>query len=229
MRCARGGLQKCLCTGRSIGPDASRRVPRPRVARAPQVRHAPHASSAISKKISALSDRRVRQRRRAQAYSTTRCSGIAAARRHIGLHLMNDLGQLGTAVRAYIFLVTMHWWLASYPAGSKNIPTAGAASPLSEVALGVDTPVGGGWPTTSSRASEGGRRPLQLERGAQSAQIRGVGHTLTGTLLASQVPPRRSRRAAPARARWPTSLASRRPSSPPPTTSPSPAAVDFVR
>ena len=46
-------------------------------------------------------------RRRAQAYSTTCHSGIAAAWRHIGLDLTNDLGQLGAIVRAYIFSITM--------------------------------------------------------------------------------------------------------------------------
>ena len=34
-------------------------------------------------------------------------SGIAAARRHIGLDLMDELGQLGTAMRAYILSITL--------------------------------------------------------------------------------------------------------------------------
>ena len=45
--------------------------------------------------------------------------------------------------------------------------------------MGFDTPVGGGWPTTSSRTSEGARQPQRLELGAQSAPIRGPGHALT--------------------------------------------------
>ena len=64
-------------------------------------------SGALDVFSSALADYRVRQRRRAQAYSTTCHSGIAAAWRHIGLDLTNDLGQLGTAMRAYILSITL--------------------------------------------------------------------------------------------------------------------------
>ena len=95
---------------------------------------------------------------------------------------MNDLGQLGAIVRAYIFSITTDSADSKKhddSANTKNLPTAGAASPLSEVALGFDTPVGGGWPTTSSRTSEGARQPQRLELGAQSAPIRGPGHALT--------------------------------------------------
>ena len=80
---------------------------------------------------------------------------------------------------AHMSSITLHMATGDYSAESSNIPTAGAASPLSEVALGFDTPVGGGWPTASSRASEGARQPLRLELGAQSAPKWGVGHALT--------------------------------------------------
>jgi hypothetical protein len=168
-----------LCTGGSIGPDASHRVPRPRVARAPHVRATQYASGALDVFFSALRNLRLFGRVRAQAYGTTCRSGIAAARRHIALDPMNDLGQVGTTARAHTSSITLHVQFDYFAADSSNITTAGAASPLSEVALGFDTPVGGGWPTASSRASEGARQPLRLELGAQSAPKWGVGHALT--------------------------------------------------
>ena len=104
----RGGLGRCLRSGLCNPPGSSRIEPRPRSERTPQGCHAQLEPGDIRKKISAIADYRVRQRPRAQAYSTTCRSGIAAARRHIGLDLMNDLGQLVTAVRAYIFSITLH-------------------------------------------------------------------------------------------------------------------------
>ena len=99
-------------------PGSSRIETRPRTERPPQVRCAQLEPGDIRKKISALSDRRVRQRRRAQAYSTTCHSGIGAARRHIALDPMNDLGQLGAIVRAYILSITLLMLLTAIVAHS---------------------------------------------------------------------------------------------------------------
>jgi hypothetical protein len=230
-RCS-GSLQKCLCPGRTIAPDASRRIPRPRGARAPQVRPAQHTSGAMYNFSSALSDRRVRQRGRAQAYSTTCRSGIAAARRHIGLDLINDLGQLGTAVRAYIFSSTLHrhryrWLLLPGRLEKHNHGRCRATSLRGGV--GVRHPSGRRvadclFPRVGRCAAAATARTRRPKRPKVGCRPR-----THSTLLASQVPPRRSRRAAPVRARWPTSTASPRPSSPPPPTSPPPVAVDFAR
>ena len=66
---------------------------------------------------------------------------------------------MGITARAHMSSIALLMATGNYSAESSNIPTAGAASPLCEVALGFNSPVGGGRPTTFSapRKVRGGR------------------------------------------------------------------------
>ena len=66
------------------------------------------------------------------------------------------MGAIILAHMSSIALFTMHSTLTAH---SNNTPTAGAASPLLEEALGFDTPVVDSWTTTSFAASEGAWQP----------------------------------------------------------------------
>ena len=105
-----------------------------------------------------------------QDASSTICrTASAAAQGQFGVHPRNDLDLMGAINRALMSSIALFTHLRTLSAHSHNTPTAGAASPLQEEALGFDSPVVDSWASTSSTTSEGARQPRKPELGAQMA------------------------------------------------------------